>query len=191
MYWVGQKSITFFFCMIALAVLRYLQLYSKQFCLYCDSCHCIVTAVIVACIKKTSKLVNFCITIFILKMEENTQHFWHIILYYFKKGKNSTETHTQDVRSVQLKKEKVLWPVKCVKSGCEVSWYQWHFGPIILCGGAVLCIGRCLAATQPLPTRSQQQEIADILKISKSIKLLVKMKNVRLFGQPSIYLMNN
>ena len=24
-------------------------------------------------------------------MEENMQHFWHIILYYFKKGKNSTE----------------------------------------------------------------------------------------------------
>ena len=25
-------------------------------------------------------------------MEENMQHFWHIILYYFKKGKNTTET---------------------------------------------------------------------------------------------------
>ena len=24
-------------------------------------------------------------------MEENTQHFQHIMLYYFKKGKNSTE----------------------------------------------------------------------------------------------------
>ena len=23
---------------------------------------------------------------------ENTQHFWHIMLYYFKKGKNATET---------------------------------------------------------------------------------------------------
>ena len=27
-----------------------------------------------------------------LKMEENMQHFWHIMLYYFKKGKNATET---------------------------------------------------------------------------------------------------
>ena len=26
-----------------------------------------------------------------LKMEENMQHFWHIMLYYFKKGKNTTE----------------------------------------------------------------------------------------------------
>ena len=25
-------------------------------------------------------------------MEENAQHFWHILLYYFKKGKNATET---------------------------------------------------------------------------------------------------
>ena len=24
-------------------------------------------------------------------MEENRQHFWHIMLYYFKKGKNVTE----------------------------------------------------------------------------------------------------
>ena len=33
----------------------------------------------------------FCVAILILKMEENTQHFQHIMLYYFKKGKNSTE----------------------------------------------------------------------------------------------------
>ena len=24
-------------------------------------------------------------------MEENMQHFWHIMLYYFKEGKNTTE----------------------------------------------------------------------------------------------------
>ena len=34
---------------------------------------------------------NFCAVILILKMEENTQHFHHIILYYLKKGKNTTE----------------------------------------------------------------------------------------------------
>ena len=32
---------------------------------------------------------NFCIAILILKMAENKQHFWHIMLYYFKKNKNS------------------------------------------------------------------------------------------------------
>ena len=34
---------------------------------------------------------NFYAAILILKMEENAQHFWHIMLYYFKKGKNATE----------------------------------------------------------------------------------------------------
>ena len=34
---------------------------------------------------------NFRAAILILKMEENTQHFWCIMLYYFKKGKNTTE----------------------------------------------------------------------------------------------------
>ena len=42
--------------------------------------------------KKLSELVNFCIAILILKMEENRQHVWHIMLYYFKKSKNVTKT---------------------------------------------------------------------------------------------------
>ena len=29
-------------------------------------------------------------------MEENTQHIQHIMLYYFKKGKSTTETHKED-----------------------------------------------------------------------------------------------
>ena len=36
-------------------------------------------------------MVNFCVAILILKMEENTQLFQHIMLYYFKKGKSATE----------------------------------------------------------------------------------------------------
>ena len=32
------------------------------------------------------------LVILILKMDETKQHFWHIVLYYFKKGKNTTET---------------------------------------------------------------------------------------------------
>ena len=43
------------------------------------------------CLKELSELVNFSVAILTLKMEENTQHFWHIMLYYFKKGKNATE----------------------------------------------------------------------------------------------------
>ena len=35
---------------------------------------------------------NFCVAILILRMEEDIQHFWCIMLYYFNKGKNTTET---------------------------------------------------------------------------------------------------
>ena len=30
-------------------------------------------------------------------MEEDMQHFWCIMLYYFKKGKNATETQNKSV----------------------------------------------------------------------------------------------
>ena len=43
-------------------------------------------------LKNTSELVNFCVAILILKVEEEKQHFWHIMLYYFKKDKNGAET---------------------------------------------------------------------------------------------------
>ena len=35
---------------------------------------------------------KFCAAILILKMEEKMQHFQSIMLYYFKKGKNTMET---------------------------------------------------------------------------------------------------
>ena len=60
-----------------------------------------MTAVISVCIKKNfSKLLNFCVAILILKMEEDTQYFWCIMLYYFKKGKNKTETQKKDLYSL-------------------------------------------------------------------------------------------
>ena len=51
-----------------------------------------MTVVISASIKKKSELVNFCVVILLLKMKENKHNFWHIMFYYFKKGKNATET---------------------------------------------------------------------------------------------------
>ena len=42
--------------------------------------------------------------------------FWHIMLYYFKKDKNTTETHRK--RFVQCM-EKVLWLMEHVKSGVQ------------------------------------------------------------------------
>ena len=35
---------------------------------------------------------NVCAAILMLKMEENMQHFQCVLLYYFKKGKNTIET---------------------------------------------------------------------------------------------------
>ena len=46
-------------------------------------------------LKNLSKLVDFCVAILILKMEENKQLFQHIMVCYFNKGKNVAETHTQ------------------------------------------------------------------------------------------------
>ena len=37
------------------------------------------------------KSVIFCVTILILEMLGEKQHFWPIMLYNFKKGKNTTE----------------------------------------------------------------------------------------------------
>ena len=60
-----------------------------------------MTAVISVCIfKKIIILVIFCVAILILKMEEDTQHFWHIILCYFKKGKNTTEMQKKKICAV-------------------------------------------------------------------------------------------
>ena len=43
---------------------------------------------------------NFYVAILILKMEENYQHFQHIMLYYFKKGKSTTKMQKKDLHSV-------------------------------------------------------------------------------------------
>ena len=89
--------------------------------------------------------------------------------------------------------EKVLWLIKCVKSGLRSFLVLLTFWPnnSLLWGYLTHWPG------WPLPVGSQSQEIADILKISKSMKLLVKMKSVSfilwkkrngLFGQPNVYL---
>ena len=45
-------------------------------------------------LKKDINIGEFlCLSILILKMEEKKQHFRHIMVYYFKKGRNATETH--------------------------------------------------------------------------------------------------
>ena len=57
---------------------------------------------------------DFCAAILMLKMEEDTQHFWCIMLSYFKKGKNAT-----DAKKDFCNMEKVLWLTECVTSGLQ------------------------------------------------------------------------
>ena len=107
-------------------------------------------------LKKTSKLVKFCVAILTLKMEEDTQSFGCSMLCYFKKGKNKTGMQQKDCAGV--------WRRCCDWSNmsevvCKVSWYYWHFVQIILCSGAVLYIGRCLAA--PLASTHQKPIVGD------------------------------
>ena len=73
---------------------------------------------------------DFCVAILILKMEENKQHFWQIMLYYFKKGKNATETQ----RFVQCM-EKLPWVIEPVKSDLgsfvlEISCWTMLHSPV-------------------------------------------------------------
>ena len=109
-------------------------------------------------------MVNFYVAILILKMEENTHHLWHIVLDYFKKGKNATEVQ---------------------KTMCAV-WRRCCDG---LNGAGDFSLGDAPRVGSPAEVESDQiktliesnqrytmQEIPDILKIMKTIKLIVKMK---------------
>ena len=80
--------------------------------MYCDSSQ------ISTHLKKSIKIGEFCVVILILKMEENTQHFSNVMLYYFKKDKNSTEMQKKRKKDVQCM-EKMLWLVNCVKSALQ------------------------------------------------------------------------
>ena len=74
-------------------------------------------------------------------MEEDMQHLWHIMLYYFKKGKIATETQKQICAACG---EGPMMDQTCQK------WFVKFPGAIDISAksllGAVLCIGRCLAS---------------------------------------------
>ena len=136
---------------------------------------------------------NFCVAILILNMEENKQHFQHIMLYYFKKGKNATKMQRKkDLCSVWRKccdwsnVSKVVRSALCCRF--PLAYAPCWSGPVEFDSNRM----ETLIENNQCDT---MREIADILKISKSIKLLVKMKNVYYilqkktygcFGQPDI-----
>ena len=109
-------------------------------------------------------------------MEENTQRFWRIILYYFKKGKNTTE--------IQKKVCAVYGKTLDVSDQTCQKWF------VKFCPGD-FSLDDAPQSGRPVEVDSDQietlvennqgyttWEIANILKIPKSINLLVKMKNV-------------
>ena len=125
-------------------------------------------------LKKLTKSVNFCVAILILKMEENKQHFWHIILY-FKKGKNATETQKKICavygKGAMADQTCLNWSAKFYAGDFSLDDAPWVGGPVEVDSNQIETL---IENNQCFTT----WEIADILKVSKSIKLLVKMKNV-------------
>ena len=130
-----------------------------------------MTAVISACIfKNLSKLVIYCVAILILKMEENMQHFCRIVLYYFEKGETTTEIQTricaayrEDTVTDQMHQN---WFAKFCAGNFSEDDAPWSGRPVEVDGYQIQTL---IENNQP------RWEIGDILKISKSIKLLVEM----------------
>ena len=123
--------------------------------------------------KNSLKLANFCVAILILKIKENKQCFGHIVLYYFKKGKNAT---------AMQKMICAVYGDGAVTVGTCQKWFAKFCAGDFLLGNAPQ-LGRTVEVDrdqiETLTENNQcytTQEIADILKISKSINLLVKMK---------------
>ena len=123
-------------------------------------------------------------------MEESKQYFWHIMLY-FKKDKNATE---MPKKTCAVDGEGAVTDQLCLK------WsVKFHAGEFSL-GDAPQSVRPDEVGSDQIETLIENNqcytmwEIADILKIPKSIRLLVKMATVSfilqkklngLFGQPN------
>ena len=120
------------------------------------------------------------------------QHFWHIMLYYFKKCENAIEMQKKisavGGEGAVTDRTCQKWFVKFCAGGFSLDDAAWLGRPVEVDSDQIETL---IDNNQHSITR----EIANILKISKSIKLLVKMKSVSLilqkklnglFGQPNI-----
>ena len=111
---------------------------------------------------------------FLLKIEENKQHCWHITLYC-KKGKNATETQKKicaaNGEGAVPDATCQRWFVRFQAGDFSLANAPWSGRPVEVDSDQ----------TKTVIENNQHytiQEIADILKISKSIKLFVKMKTI-------------
>ena len=105
------------------------------------------------------------LAILTLKMEEKKQHFWHIMLYYFKKGKNTTETH---------KKIRAVYGEGAVTDRMYQKWFAKFCAGDFSLGNAPQSGGPVEVDSDQIETIIENNqhyttwEIAYILKISKS-----------------------
>ena len=108
-------------------------------------------------------------------MEENTQHFLAIMLYYFKKVKNATETRKKICS--------VCGGAAVTDRTCQKWFVKFRAGGFSL-DDAPRSGRPADVDSDPIETFTENsqcsatQETVNILKLSKSIKLLVKMKNM-------------
>ena len=110
-------------------------------------------------------MVNFCVAILKLKMEGKKLHFQHIMLYYFKKGKNTTEMHKKICavygEGAVTDQTCQKWFVKFHTGDFSLYDAPWLGRPVEVDSNQIKTI---IENNQHYATR----EIADILKISKS-----------------------
>ena len=114
---------------------------------------------------------NFCVAISILKMEENKQHFWYIMLYYFKKGKNVPEMQQKICARYG---ESTVTDRTCQKCFAKFCAGDFSLDDAPQLGRPVEVDSDQVETLIENNQRYTMQEIADILTISKSIKSLVK-----------------
>ena len=107
------------------------------------------------------------------------QHFQHIMLYYLKKGKTATETHTKKICAVCG--EGAVTDQTCQK------WFVKFRGEDFSLDDAPQSYTPVEVDNNQIKTLMENNqwyamwEIDDIFKIPKSINLLVKMRNVSYF----------
>ena len=99
-------------------------------------------------------------------MEEKKQHFQHIILYYFKKGKNPTETNKKKICAVYGEGAVTDWT--CQKWFEKLSVRDFSLDNTPRSGRPVEVDSDQIETLIENSQHYNTQEIANILKISKS-----------------------
>ena len=115
------------------------------------------------------------------------------MLYYFKKGKNTTEMQKKLFMQCM---EKVLWLIKCVKYGLCNFLVLLKFWPNNSLLWGYLCIGRYLAAPlasthqKPIAEDSrhtQNIQISEVIDENEKCIFYFMEKLNGFFGQPNMF----